>query len=137
MLARATASATRVVIPHARAFSTIEVNTVCQVVTGNAGNEANAIKMDALLDANLGAFKGYCSGIASIERKVCKSEWTYVVQVNFDSAESLHSYLEDPAYATVIKPVLGEFAALSTVTPHVQNFVNDTYTPAGDVRRVL
>ena len=102
MLARALRS-------RPRPLSTIAVNTVCRVVSGNAGDEATALKMDALIDKNLGTFKGYCSGITSIDRKVCKSEWTYVVQVNFDNIDSLHGYLESPEYDTVIRPVLQEF----------------------------
>ena len=96
-----------------RSFSSIPIKTCCRVVSMNVGDEATAIKMDALVARMKPILEG-CDGFTGVERRVCKAErvsprpfapaaataarrWDYSTTWKFASLDGLKGYLGDEA----------------------------------------
>ena len=123
-------SRSRLVVSRAaprRFFSEIPIKTCARVVSMNVGDEATAVKMDALVAKLKPVLEGV-PGFTGIERKVCKSEWDYATTMKFDSLDALKGYLGDEATQAKVNELLAEGVDILGGDPakiHRQNFVHD------------
>jgi hypothetical protein len=97
------------------AFSTIPVEHVARVVRMHVGDEATAVKADAVFQRALGEIKAEFGGKGGVSatRTVCKSEWEYEVEMVFQ-LEAFQAYMESDFREKTMQPILAEMQALAT-----------------------
>ena len=109
-----------------RGFATgIPIKTCCRVVSMNVGDEATAVKMDALVVRMKPIMEGV-DGYAGVERRVCKAEWDYATTWKFANLDGLKNYLGDEGKQAQVAALLEEAEAMVGVGAiHRQNFAYD------------
>lgn len=92
----------------------IPVASVARVMRMSVGDEATAMKADAMMKDEVLPLVAAQKGYVKMIRTVCKTEWAYEVSFVFDSFDNFKAAMESPATEAVREKYLPAVLKLAT-----------------------